>query len=43
MVSPTLQEISMNKQTIFDGREQILLFLCGTQIVYHQFLKIYWS
>jgi hypothetical protein len=33
----------MNKQTTFEGREQILLFLVGPQTVFQQFWKIYWS
>ena len=33
----------MKKQTEFEGREQILLFLNGPWIVFQQFWKIYWS
>ncbi len=33
----------MNKQTIFEDHEQILLFLHGPRIVFQQFRKIYWS
>ncbi len=34
MVSPTLQEISVNKQAIFEGRKQIFLFLCWRRMVF---------
>jgi hypothetical protein len=44
MVSPTstFQEISMNKQAIFEDRTQILLFLRGLRIVldFWQFRKM---
>jgi hypothetical protein len=45
MDSPTLYNISVNKQTIFEGRGQILLFPCGLRkLVSSQLLKIYyWS
>ncbi len=37
MVSPTFQEISMTKKTIFEVSEQILQFLRGPKIVFQQF------
>ncbi len=33
----------MNKKTIFEGRVGILLFLRGSQTVFEQFWKLYWS
>ncbi len=38
-MSSTLQKISMNKQAIFGGCEQILLFLRGPRMVFQQFCK----
>jgi hypothetical protein len=39
MVSPTIQQISMNKQAIFEGSQQILLFCRGSQIIFCNFEK----
>ncbi len=36
-------KISMNKQTIFEGLEQIYLFFRGPWIGYYQLFKMYWS
>jgi hypothetical protein len=37
MGSPTLQQISMNKQAIFEGRKQISMFLRDPRMVFKQF------
>ncbi len=39
MGSPTLQYIFMNKQAIFECREQIFLFLRGPRIFFSNFEK----
>ncbi len=40
MVSPILQQFFYEKQAIFKGRKQILLFLLGPQMVFYQLWKI---